>query len=44
MSRQAINAIETGKHNPSLSHAFRIADLFKRPIAEVFDDGEDAPA
>ena len=40
VSRQAVNAIETGKHDPSLPLAFRIARLFKLPIEEVFDDGQ----
>jgi putative transcriptional regulator len=39
VSRQAVNAIETGKHDPSLPLAFRIARLFKLSIEEVFDDG-----
>ena len=39
VSRQAVNAIETGKHDPSLPLAFRIARLFNLPIEEVFDDG-----
>ncbi|HCF25042.1 MULTISPECIES: helix-turn-helix transcriptional regulator [unclassified Novosphingobium] len=38
VSRQAVNAIETGKHDPSLPLAFRIARLFEMPIEEVFDD------
>ncbi|MGR6331045.1 helix-turn-helix transcriptional regulator [Sphingomonas sp. XXL09] len=38
ISRQAVNAIETGKHDPSLSSAFQIARLFRRPIAEIFGD------
>jgi len=41
VSRQAVNAIETGKHDPSLSLVFRIARLFKLTIEEVFDDGQD---
>lgn len=40
VSRQAVNAIETGKHDPSLPLAFRIARLFDMPIEEIFDDGE----
>lgn len=40
VSRQAINAIETGKHDPSLPLAFRISRLFNMPIEELFDDGE----
>jgi len=38
VSRQAVNAIETGKHDPSLPLAFRIARLFELPIEEIFDD------
>ncbi len=38
VSRQAVNAIETGKHDPSLTLAFRIARLFGRPIEEIFHD------
>ena len=41
VSRQAVNAIETGKHDPSLSLAFRIARLFQMPIEEIFHDGQD---
>lgn len=39
VSRQAVNAIETGKHDPSLPLAFRIARLFQLRIEEIFDDG-----
>jgi putative transcriptional regulator len=42
VSRQAVNAIETGKHDPSLPLAFRIARLFDLRIEEIFDDGEPA--
>lgn len=42
VSRQAVNAIETGKHDPSLPLAFRIARLFDMKIEEIFDDGERA--
>ena len=38
VSRQAVNAIETGKHDPSLPLAFRISRLFQMPIEEIFDD------
>lgn len=38
VSRQAVNAIETGKHDPSLPLAFRIARLFDMAIEEIFDD------
>lgn len=41
VSRQAINAIETGKYDPSLPLAFRIARLFEQPIEAIFDDGRD---
>lgn len=37
VSRQAVNAIETGKHDPSLSLAFRIARAFDLSIEQVFD-------
>jgi putative transcriptional regulator len=36
VSRQTINAIETGKYDPSLPLAFAIARLFDRPIAAIF--------
>ena len=39
VSRQAVNAIETGKYDPSLPLAFKIARLFEMPIEEIFDDG-----
>ena len=38
VSRQAVNAIETGKHDPSLPLAFRVARLFGLRIEDVFDD------
>jgi len=38
VSRQAVNAIETGKHDPSLPLAFRISRLFEMPIEEIFHD------
>jgi putative transcriptional regulator len=37
VSRQSVNAIETGKYDPSLPLAFRIAELFERPIEEIFE-------
>jgi putative transcriptional regulator len=40
VSRQAVNAIETGKHDPSLPLAFRIARLFGMTIEKIFDDGQ----
>jgi putative transcriptional regulator len=39
VSRQAVNAIETGKYDPSLPLAFKISRLFELPIEEIFDDG-----
>jgi len=38
VSRQAVNAIETGRHDPSLPLAFRIARLFELRIEDIFDD------
>ncbi len=40
VSRQAVNAIETGKYDPSLPLAFKIGRLFGMRIEEIFDDGE----
>jgi len=37
VSRQSVNAIETGKYDPSLPLAFRIAELFDLQIEEVFE-------
>ncbi len=39
VSRQAVNAIETGKYDPSLPLAFKLARLFDIRIEEIFDDG-----
>jgi len=36
VSRQTVNAIETGRYDPSLPLAFAIAKLFARPIEEIF--------
>ncbi|WP_084422145.1 helix-turn-helix transcriptional regulator [Henriciella litoralis] len=38
VSRQSVNAIETGKYDPSLPLAFAIARLFGKSIEEVFQD------
>ena len=38
VSRQSVNAIETGKYDPSLPLAFRIARVFGLRIEEIFDD------
>jgi putative transcriptional regulator len=39
VSRQSVNAIETGKYDPSLPLAFRIARLFGQRIEEIFEEG-----
>ena len=36
VSRQTVNAIETGKYDPSLPLAFRVARLFGQPIEAIF--------
>ena len=36
VSRQSVNAIETGRYDPSLPLAFRIAELFELPIEKIF--------
>lgn len=38
VSRQTVNALETGKYDPSLPLAFKIARLFELPIEEIFLD------
>ena len=40
VSRQTINAIETGKYDPSLPLAFKIAKLFEASIESIFVPGE----
>jgi putative transcriptional regulator len=37
VSRQTVNAIETGRYEPSLSLAFKIARLFGKPVEGVFE-------
>lgn len=37
VSRQSVNAIETGKYDPSLPLAFKIARLFGKTIEEIFE-------
>ena len=39
VSRQSVNALETGKYDPSLPLAFKIAKLFEQPIEAIFIDG-----
>ncbi len=41
VSRQTINALETGKYLPSLALAFKIARLFEMTIEEIFQPDED---
>lgn len=43
VSRQAVNAIETGKYDPSLPLAFKLSRLFSVPIEEIFDDRHGGP-
>ena len=40
VSRQSVNAIETGKFDPSLPLAFKLARLFGAKIEEIFEDEE----
>jgi putative transcriptional regulator len=40
VSRQTVNAIETGKYDPGLPLAFKIARLFDQQIEDVFDPDE----
>lgn len=39
VSRQTVNAIETGRFDPSLPLALRIAQLFGRPVEQIFRQG-----
>jgi putative transcriptional regulator len=38
VSRQAVNALETEKHDPSLDLAYRIAAIFNQPVEAIFDN------
>ena len=40
VSRQTVNALETGRYDPSLPLAFRIARIFDQPIEAIFIDSE----
>lgn len=42
VSRQSVNAIETGKYDPSLPLAFSIARLFEKSIEEIFEEEAEA--
>lgn len=44
VSRQTINALETGKYAPGLPLAFRIARLFGQPVEAVFQPDDDPGA
>jgi putative transcriptional regulator len=39
VSRQSVNAIETGRYDPSLPLAFRIAEIFGMMIEDIFQKG-----
>jgi putative transcriptional regulator len=41
VSRQTINAVETGRYDPSLPLAFKMAELFGLPIESLFSPGTD---
>jgi putative transcriptional regulator len=43
VSRQTVNAIETGKYDPSLPLAFKIARLFAQPLEAIFEPDGVAP-
>ncbi len=43
VSRQTVNALETGKYDPSLPLAFKLARLFAQPIEAIFQDDEPPP-
>jgi putative transcriptional regulator len=40
VSRQTVNALETGRYDPSLPLAFKLARLFELRIEDIFSDGE----
>lgn len=41
VSRQTVNALETGRYDPSLPLAFKIARVFGQPIESIFSDTGD---
>lgn len=41
VSRQTVNAIETGKYDPSLPLAFKISRLFEKQIEDIFEDEQE---
>lgn len=44
VSRQTVNALETGRYDPALPLAFRIAHLFAQPIEAIFIPPEESSA
>ena len=40
VSRQTVNALETGRYDPSLPLAFKIARVFGQPIESIFSDDQ----
>lgn len=45
VSRQTVNSIENGRYDPSLSLAFRFAEVFAQPIEDIFvPSGKPAPS
>ena len=44
VSRQTVNAIETGRYDPSLPLAFKIANVFGEPIESLFTPAVDSEA
>ena len=40
VSRQTVNALETGRYDPSLPLAFKIARIFEQPIESIFSEPE----
>lgn len=42
VSRQTVNALETGRYDPSLPLAFKIARVFAQPIESIFSDEQGA--
>lgn len=43
VSRQAVNAVETEKHDPSLDLAFRISSVFQQPVEDIFENPHATP-
>jgi putative transcriptional regulator len=43
VSRQTVNALETGRYDPSLPLAFRVAGIFGKLIEEIFEPDGQAP-